>query len=282
MQSTNEEEAVSRLSILFSPGFVSGLGLLLLNDFFLKPVFHSWLTGKPSDFAGLFIFPLFFVALRPRFKLPIYLVTAILFLWWKSSLARPWIDWWNHQTGISIGRVEDLTDLLALVALPWSYFYETRLPKKRVSRLAICFVCLLSIFAFTATSFSRVEQNYNDEYQFEVGQEEMVTRIERFNEIVITWREKMTVVDTERIRKLRLDNPFTCEISFHNNSGAPDSAVVVVSGFKGQSKISLRKIIGRGKVEPEEWRKYFERQFIEPLRQGITAGSSSIRSIRQL
>lgn len=51
-------------SILVSPGFLLCLCLLLLNDFILKSEFHNALTGKLSDFAGLFIFPLFFSALR--------------------------------------------------------------------------------------------------------------------------------------------------------------------------------------------------------------------------
>ena len=45
--------------MLTSPGFVVGLSLLLLNDLFLKARFHNPLTGKLSDFAGLFVFPLF-------------------------------------------------------------------------------------------------------------------------------------------------------------------------------------------------------------------------------
>ena len=45
--------------ILLSPGFIIATVLLVVNDFFLKPVYHNWLTGKLSDFAGLFMFSLF-------------------------------------------------------------------------------------------------------------------------------------------------------------------------------------------------------------------------------
>jgi len=43
--------------------FVICLGLLLLNDFYLKFEYHNWLTGKLSDFCGLFIFPVFWSAI---------------------------------------------------------------------------------------------------------------------------------------------------------------------------------------------------------------------------
>jgi len=47
--------------ILVSSGFLAGLSVLLVNDFVLKQIFHNWLTGKLSDLAGLFIFPMFLV-----------------------------------------------------------------------------------------------------------------------------------------------------------------------------------------------------------------------------
>ena len=39
------------------------VGVLWLNDHWLKRAHPSWLTGKLSDFAGLFFFPLFLCAL---------------------------------------------------------------------------------------------------------------------------------------------------------------------------------------------------------------------------
>ena len=282
MRSTDEEKAAGRFSILLSPGFVGGLGLLFLNDFFLKPTFHNWLTGKLSDFVGLFIFPLFFVALRPRLKLPVYLGTAVLFLLWKSPFAGPWIDLWNEYIGFTVGRVEDQTDLIALLALPVSYFYESHIPKVRISRSAACLICLLSAFAFTATSIGESEQTYTDEYQFAIGQKELVARMEKLHEIEIRWREGMTAEDMERKKKLRLDSPFACQIDFHSTADGPSAATVVVSESNGRSIISLLKLSGRGSAERREpWRKYFEKEFIEPLRQGSVAGSHRIRSIHQ-
>jgi len=73
------------LDVLVSPAFLLGLFLLLLNDYFLKAVFHNWFTGKLSDFAGLFIFPLFWTALFPRYKKSIYYITAFLFRTYAKS-----------------------------------------------------------------------------------------------------------------------------------------------------------------------------------------------------
>ena len=69
-----------------SLGFILGLAILLLNDFYLKTLFGNWFTGKLSDFAGLFIFPMFWSILFPRFKNKIYFVTLIIFIYWLSLI----------------------------------------------------------------------------------------------------------------------------------------------------------------------------------------------------
>jgi hypothetical protein len=276
IRSTGKQEMANRFSLLLSPGFVGGLGLLLLNDFLLKPTFHNWLTGKLSDFAGLFIFPLFFVALCPRFKRPIYLATAALFLLWKSAYTRPLIDWWNYYTPIQVGRVEDLTDALALLALPLSYLYESRVPHIEPKRLATCFICLLSIFAFTATSFPRTEQGYGKEYYFPIGQAALTDRIEKLSKIMVGG-----VTDPEAVRRKEKHRtvPSIYKIQFHFGGWTPETALVVVSGDKERAKISLMQIRGEGRPRQEEWLSYFEKEFIEPLKQDPVSVSSKIHSI---
>jgi hypothetical protein len=39
-------------NLLFNPLFIIGLPVLLINDHYLKWMFHNWATGKLSDFAG--------------------------------------------------------------------------------------------------------------------------------------------------------------------------------------------------------------------------------------
>ncbi len=74
-----------RLRILASPLFILFLVLLLVNDFYLKGAFHNALTGKLSDFSGLFIFPIFWSAIFPKRKALIFIATALLFAFWKSE-----------------------------------------------------------------------------------------------------------------------------------------------------------------------------------------------------
>src|SRR5947209_5734459 len=97
--------------ILLSSGFLIGLFVLLVNDFILKQLFHNRLTGKLSDLAGLFIFPLFLAAFLPCWRKHIYFATAAGFAFWKSIYAQPLIDGLNLLLPFSLGRTVDMTDL---------------------------------------------------------------------------------------------------------------------------------------------------------------------------
>lgn len=55
-------QAKTRGDFLLSPIFLASLGLLLINDFLLKPNYPSPLTGILSDLAGMVFFPILFVA----------------------------------------------------------------------------------------------------------------------------------------------------------------------------------------------------------------------------
>ena len=86
-----------------------------------KYQFHNWITGKLWDFAGLIVFVLFWQVLFPKRKAVIYLITAILFVIWKSSLSDGFIELWNNHMFYAINRVIDYSDLLALLVLPFVY-----------------------------------------------------------------------------------------------------------------------------------------------------------------
>ena len=45
------------VACLTSRGSLVAVGVLLVNDHVLKDAYSSWLTGKLSDFAGLYFFP---------------------------------------------------------------------------------------------------------------------------------------------------------------------------------------------------------------------------------
>ncbi len=151
--------------ILSTPGFIIGLILLLLNDWMLKDLFHNWATGKLSDFAGMFVFPLFWVALFPRLGKHAFWASAVWFIYWKSPYSQQLIDSWNSLGWYSIHRVLDLTDLMALVMVPLAYRYWKREPKAVPFRLHPVVPLGVAAFAFMATGRGREEIYPREIYQ---------------------------------------------------------------------------------------------------------------------
>lgn len=148
--------------IFSSPGFLAALALLLANDWLFKPAFHNGLTGKLSDFAGLFAFSLFWTALFPRYKTLIFSATAVFFACWKMPLSQPLLDAWNNTGFWPLGRVVDPTDLWALLALPMAWLYAGHArPQGALPPLVPTAVALL---AFAATSLPRTVEVYNQPY----------------------------------------------------------------------------------------------------------------------
>ena len=155
------------LKILTSNSFLLGLTILLLNDFVLKGLYGNWLTGKLSDFAGLFIFPLFWTTLLPRHKNKIFWITGLLFIFWKSSLSQIVIDTWNDIGILNLQRTVDFTDLIALTILPVAYKLEKNKDNLRLLQLSPSIPIAISAFAFMATSEGGpqpVVYNFNSEY----------------------------------------------------------------------------------------------------------------------
>ena len=117
----------NRFNLILSPLFLISLCILFLNDFILKDLYPGLITGKLSDFAGLIVFTTFIYFLIGKWKKHIFLVSALLFIFWKSSLSTGIIEFSNSLLPLTIGRVIDYTDLIALLILPITYFYN---PKK--------------------------------------------------------------------------------------------------------------------------------------------------------
>lgn len=184
--------------ILLSPLFLVGLFLLLLNDFVLKSEFHNFFTGKLSDFAGLFIFPLFFAAFFPKRKLFIYLLTSIFFGFWKSPYSQSLIDFLNSFQFFVIGRTVDYTDLIALFVVPVSYLYfqskiqnASNLSPNFAKRCLANLIIFLSVFAFTATSYAEDRMaTFNGEYRLNLNKSEIKN--------VLKQNEKISGIKIER------------------------------------------------------------------------------------
>ncbi len=116
--------------LLLHPLFLLSLVALIINDHVLKAAIPSVLTGKLSDFAGLFVFPIFIAVIGQRIfhsrrrLLILHLVVAIVFLLFKVAPIE--LLWTKILTVASLplpDRTKDVTDLIALSILPISYWF---------------------------------------------------------------------------------------------------------------------------------------------------------------
>ncbi|MGN6647242.1 MAG: toxin-antitoxin system YwqK family antitoxin [Cytophaga sp.] len=137
---------------LYSWPFMISLFLLFVNDFILKAAFPNTLTGKLSDFCGLYAFAFFFSKIFPENKkFAVHLITAVLFIIWKSPLSQPFITLFSTYF-FTIDRVVDYTDLWALFVLPLSYFTPAKPFDRFYKTIGLS---LIALIAFTATSQPR-------------------------------------------------------------------------------------------------------------------------------
>jgi hypothetical protein len=245
--------------ILSTYGFLIGLLLLLLNDFVFKEQFHNGFTGKLSDVAGLFVFPLFWTAFFPRQKRLVFISTAVLFVFWKSVYSQFLIEGWNSLPFFGIQRTVDYTDLWALLILPLSYRYSNTSLGIHVPNRLIYLIAIISMFAFTATQY-RKKVSYNNQYQFESSRKELLERVSRLstNEVMDSFGDADTF-----------------EIVFDSCNG---EATVTLEERENQSVITLKEMDYRcpGEVRQEEMRQYFEQEFINRLREGPAGNSRQV------
>jgi hypothetical protein len=149
-------------NLLLHPLFLFNLVLLSLNDFIFKCEFHNWLTGKLSDFSGLFVFAVFFISFFPSSRKRIVLLVALFFCWWKSSWSEPLIAFVNTTLQIPINRVVDYTDIYALIVLPLALHLRPVEYRKTVLRQFLAgIIAFIAFTAFTATSLPRMLADNN-------------------------------------------------------------------------------------------------------------------------
>lgn len=136
-----------QFEIFTQPAFLVAIVILLVNDLYLKAHHPSWLTGKLSDFAGLYVFTQFVaVTLNVRIVMAAS-VSGVLFIAWKTPLVTPLISFVNEHTRVRLHRTIDYTDLLALLVLPIAVrLYAVRsVCRWNVAKYAVAGVTLLAI-----------------------------------------------------------------------------------------------------------------------------------------
>ena len=107
-----------------------------LNDHLFKASFPGVITGKVSDFAGLFFLPFFLCAIfefftRIKFSRRVFLLaqltSTLLFLVFKyESHAREFLTALFAEYLFTIQITPDSTDLVALLVLPIAYLLARR------------------------------------------------------------------------------------------------------------------------------------------------------------
>jgi hypothetical protein len=166
----NTNSLRASLACLAHPATLASIGLLLLNDQFLKAAAPSWLTGKLSDFAGLFFFPFLLAALIGGLAALVHplparvvgpLAIVVTAAWFSAVKTVPLANSWTAgAAALLLGAppqiVMDPTDLAALVMLwpawrLWKRFASA--PAVSHCRPALRWLALgLAAFATMATS----------------------------------------------------------------------------------------------------------------------------------
>lgn len=269
-----------RLDLLYRPLFILALGLLLLNDFHLKYEYTSFLTGKLSDIAGLFLFPYFLSSLWLNRAKSIYIGTALLFIFWKSPLSQEIIDW-GQSVGIGFNRVVDYGDFFTLLILPLSflYFKKQLLSSAEKHQYISIPIGLVSLFAIWATTLPRAPIEWNLEVD-EVYELEM-SKAELFRSLYLGHGYSDT------LQRNLSDSLFYLYFDINDNARGDVTALVTITSVDiGRTRIKLNKVLS-GSIEgglfsgvdqeeidrfsettKEKFKSYFEANFINRIKAG--------------
>ncbi len=191
------------LSCLVHPFSLLALALLALNDHYLKGIGPAWLTGKLSDFAGLFYFPflvIFLVSILPSRSSSTLRVGRATFwgvgLWFAAAKSVPWVhDQTIRLSEFLLGEVQvvlDPTDLVALVSLvPAWALYKHMAVRPRPSFLRQCKPIILGVSVLLTAATSqppnpRVEKLVvKDDLLYAIVEDSLGTTIDKSGELVV-------------------------------------------------------------------------------------------------
>ncbi|KQO29962.1 hypothetical protein ASF10_05505 [Flavobacterium sp. Leaf82] len=152
---------IKKLNRLAHPVFLVSLLILLLNDLIFKTVFHNYLTGKLSDFAGLLVFPFFWSVLFPKRIKEIHIAVALFFVFWKSPFSETFVDF------LGFYRVVDFSDNMALISILVSFWLlKQESVIYKVQPIFLKLIFLLSCFSFVATSKPQEPETFEDGFSY--------------------------------------------------------------------------------------------------------------------
>jgi len=233
-----------------------------LNDFVLKGLLGNWLTGKLSDFSGLFVFALFWTAFYPKQRTKIIILTGIIFSFWKSPYSQTFIDSWNSLGLLKIHRTVDYTDLIALTVLPIAYFFDINTENVKTFKIKPVYPVLVSAFAFMATSY-QTEVNINKEYQFPFPKDTLISRLNNIDSVNHGYGVKF-----------KGNNPDTLDFSIPSTFCFTNFDVKIAVTESNNNTtiltlISAQHSCPQGKKDKEELIKEFEKKIIDKIKNGL-------------
>ena len=186
-------KAVRNKYLLLNHIFLASLLILLLNDHYLKYAYSNWLTGKLSDVAGIILLPLLLLYIFPRLKNKTILLSALLFVCWKSSFSQPIIDLYNQYFFVQTSRIVDYTDLLVLIFLFIPYLTINKVGQWNHIKLPAVnpmIMIIPTVIGLLATSpppsfyYTRSNGNLicsNCNFTVEYNQDEIVEKLKKVN-----------------------------------------------------------------------------------------------------
>jgi hypothetical protein len=162
------------------PAFILSVLMLIINDWYLKQNFHNEITGKLSDFAGLFSLPFLLSSFYPKWNRHFHISISVFFIIWKSTFSQPAIDLMN-LLGLPVHRTVDVTDNVALMSILFSYYLFNRPSAVVLPTFLTKLMIVIASFAFIATTLpSRKLRKYeaiNKQYTFGFPKRELVSRL---------------------------------------------------------------------------------------------------------
>ena len=202
------------------PLFIICVLTLIVNNWYFKITFHNTITGKLSDFVGLFAFPYLLCTFFPTKALKIHIGTALLFIIWKGEFSQPVIDFIN-RFGIPVNRTIDYTDHIALLSIFVSY-YTLRsnfsfILKPLLQKMFVMVSCL----AFMATTLPPHENrkfvNIDKEYSFSFSKRELISRL-----------NMVQIKEVRRLNKLSGTVDFDSKRNIFHYQGRSDTLAVLL------------------------------------------------------
>jgi hypothetical protein len=266
--------------------FVGSLLLLFVNDHFLKAQFANGITGKLSDMAGIILLPLLLAFLLPRISRYTALISALLFIYWKSPLSQPLIDLYNEYAFIQTSRVVDYTDLYVLSLLPIPYFLIRKideLGKWKIKKGIPLLLLIPTAITLMATAppekhyYTRTDGNlscYGCNITVKYNQDEIIDKLKRHNIIfdkvwpldTVTLNRfphlKKENVNYYRLNSLIIDKDTLQNLDFTMKTNSRGKTRIYFNGMQVSQDLTDEKLSFK-------LRKYYKRLLFDELKQHI-------------